>query len=53
MTDEPMQMYKHDMPTMPANIAGLPAITVPCGFDSNNLPIGLQMMSKPLEKVIY
>lgn len=47
MTDEPMQMYKHDMLTMPANIAGLPAITVPCGFDSNNLPIGLQMMSKP------
>jgi aspartyl-tRNA(Asn)/glutamyl-tRNA(Gln) amidotransferase subunit A len=39
-------MYKHDMLTMPANIAGLPAITIPCGNDGNNLPIGLQMMSK-------
>ncbi|HHV95741.1 MAG TPA: Asp-tRNA(Asn)/Glu-tRNA(Gln) amidotransferase subunit GatA [Clostridiaceae bacterium] len=47
MTKEPMQMYKHDILTMPANIAGLPAITVPCGFDSNNLPVGLQMLSKP------
>jgi len=50
MTEEPMKMYKHDILTMPANIAGLPAITLPCGFDSNNLPIGLQMMSKPFDE---
>ena len=44
--DDPMEMYKNDILTMPANITGLPAITVPCGRDSNNLPIGLQMISK-------
>ncbi|ACL68994.1 Asp-tRNA(Asn)/Glu-tRNA(Gln) amidotransferase subunit GatA [Halothermothrix orenii] len=43
MTD-PLEMYQSDVFTVPVNIAGIPAISVPCGFDSNNLPIGLQIM---------
>lgn len=43
MTD-PLEMYQADIFTVPVNIAGIPAISIPCGFDSNNLPIGLQIM---------
>ena len=43
-TDDPMQMYLSDICTVSVNIAGLPAISVPCGFDSDNLPIGLQLI---------
>ncbi|MEJ6951396.1 Asp-tRNA(Asn)/Glu-tRNA(Gln) amidotransferase subunit GatA [Natronospora cellulosivora (SeqCode)] len=43
MTD-PLEMYQMDVFTVPVNIAGIPAISVPCGFDSNNLPIGIQIM---------
>lgn len=43
MTD-PLEMYQADIFTVPVNIAGIPAISVPCGFDSKNLPIGLQIM---------
>lgn len=41
---DPLEMYHADIFTVPVNIAGIPAISVPCGFDSNNLPVGLQMM---------
>ena len=41
---DPLEMYQMDVFTVPVNIAGIPAISIPCGFDSNNLPIGLQMM---------
>lgn len=41
---DPLEMYQMDVFTVPVNIAGIPAISVPCGFDSKNLPIGLQMM---------
>ncbi|MFW5985919.1 MAG: amidase family protein, partial [Halanaerobiales bacterium] len=43
MTD-PLEMYQMDIFTVPVNIAGIPAISIPCGFDHNNLPVGLQMM---------
>jgi aspartyl-tRNA(Asn)/glutamyl-tRNA(Gln) amidotransferase subunit A len=46
-TDDPLKMYMADIASIPANLAGLPAISVPCGFD-NNLPIGLQFMGAPL-----
>ena len=41
---DPMKMYLSDIYTIPANLAGLPAISVPCGKDSQGLPIGMQIM---------
>lgn len=41
---DPLTMYLSDIFTVPANLAGLPGISVPCGFSSDNLPIGLQIM---------
>ena len=43
MIDDPLTMYQNDICTMPANIAGIPAISIPCGI-SNGLPVGLQIM---------
>jgi len=43
-TDDPVQMYLNDIFTIPAPLAGLPALSVPCGFDGKGLPVGLQMM---------
>ena len=42
--DDPVQMYLNDIFTIPAPLAGLPALSVPCGFDAQGLPVGLQMM---------
>ncbi len=42
--NDPVKMYYNDVCTVTANIAGLPAISVPCGKDENNLPIGLQLI---------
>jgi aspartyl-tRNA(Asn)/glutamyl-tRNA(Gln) amidotransferase subunit A len=41
--DDPVQMYLNDIFTIPAPLAGLPAVSVPCGFDALGLPVGLQM----------
>lgn len=46
-TDDPLKMYLSDIFTLPVNLAGLPGLSVPCGLDSNNLPIGFQMIGKP------
>lgn len=43
-TDDPLKMYATDICTVTANISGLPAISVPCGMDGKNLPIGLQLI---------
>lgn len=43
---DPLKMQLADICVVPANIAGLPAISIPCGYDSNNLPIGLQIVGK-------
>jgi len=43
--EDPLQMYLADIYTIAANLAGLPTISIPCGFDKNNLPIGLQILS--------
>jgi aspartyl-tRNA(Asn)/glutamyl-tRNA(Gln) amidotransferase subunit A len=43
-------MYLADLLTIPANLAGIPAISVPCGFDHEGLPIGLQLMAPALEE---
>ena len=45
--DDPLQMYLSDIYTIAANLAGVPAISIPCGFDKNNLPIGLQILAPP------
>ena len=42
--NDPMQMYLSDIATIPVNLAGLPALSIPCGHDSNGYPIGLQMI---------
>jgi aspartyl-tRNA(Asn)/glutamyl-tRNA(Gln) amidotransferase subunit A len=47
-TADPLAMYLADVYTISANLAGIPAISVPCGFDRRGLPIGLQLMGKPL-----
>ena len=39
-------MYLEDIFTVPVNVAGLPGISIPCGFDSKGLPIGLQFIAK-------
>jgi aspartyl-tRNA(Asn)/glutamyl-tRNA(Gln) amidotransferase subunit A len=44
MSDDPLQMYMADILTISANLAGIPAISVPAGLDSNGLPVGLQVM---------
>ncbi|MEB3256268.1 MAG: Asp-tRNA(Asn)/Glu-tRNA(Gln) amidotransferase subunit GatA [Synechococcaceae cyanobacterium] len=48
--DDPLAMYLADLLTIPANLAGLPAINVPCGFDAGGLPIGLQLIAGVLEE---
>jgi aspartyl-tRNA(Asn)/glutamyl-tRNA(Gln) amidotransferase subunit A len=45
--DNPLAMYLSDIYTISANLAGLPAISIPCGFAHNGLPIGLQIMAAP------
>ncbi|MBO8142844.1 MAG: Asp-tRNA(Asn)/Glu-tRNA(Gln) amidotransferase subunit GatA, partial [Firmicutes bacterium] len=45
--DNPMLMYATDILTIPANLAGLPALSMPCGVDSQGLPIGMQIMGPP------
>lgn len=42
-TDDPVQMYLNDIFTVAGNLTGAPAISIPCGFDRNELPIGLQI----------
>jgi aspartyl-tRNA(Asn)/glutamyl-tRNA(Gln) amidotransferase subunit A len=46
-TTDPLTMYLSDIFTIAVNLAGLPALSVPCGYDSNRLPISLQLIGKP------
>ncbi|WP_339287790.1 Asp-tRNA(Asn)/Glu-tRNA(Gln) amidotransferase subunit GatA [Ureibacillus sp. FSL K6-0786] len=51
--DDPLTMYANDILTIPINLAGVPAISIPCGFD-NGLPLGLQIIGKHFdEETVY
>lgn len=43
-TADPVQMYLNDIYTIPANLAGLPGVSIPCGLGEDNLPVGLQVV---------
>jgi aspartyl-tRNA(Asn)/glutamyl-tRNA(Gln) amidotransferase subunit A len=49
-TDDPIKMYLSDVLTIPCNIAGIPGLSTPCGFSSDNLPIGLQILGKSFDE---
>ncbi|WP_224365838.1 Asp-tRNA(Asn)/Glu-tRNA(Gln) amidotransferase subunit GatA [Hyalangium versicolor] len=48
--DDPLSMYLMDVFTLPCNLAGLPGLSLPCGFTKSNLPIGLQILGKPFDE---
>ncbi len=47
---DPLKMYLSDIYTISANLAGIPAISIPCGFTSNGLPVGLQILAKSFDE---
>lgn len=47
---DPLQMYLNDIFTIPANLAGIPALSLPCGKDASGLPIGLHLMAPAFEE---
>ncbi|WP_013320937.1 Asp-tRNA(Asn)/Glu-tRNA(Gln) amidotransferase subunit GatA [Gloeothece verrucosa] len=49
-TDDPLSMYLSDLMTIPVNLGGLPGMSIPCGFDSLGLPIGMQLISNVLRE---
>ncbi len=53
-SEDPLAMYLNDIFTIPVNLAGLPGMSIPCGFDGKNLPIGLQLIGSPWnEEVLF
>jgi aspartyl-tRNA(Asn)/glutamyl-tRNA(Gln) amidotransferase subunit A len=48
--EDPLQMYLSDIHTIPVNLAGIPGISIPCGFSHENLPIGLQIMGRHFDE---
>ena len=48
--NDPLEMYLNDVLTVPASLAGLPAVSIPSGLNSDGLPIGLQIISKPFDE---
>jgi aspartyl-tRNA(Asn)/glutamyl-tRNA(Gln) amidotransferase subunit A len=48
--EDPLTMYLSDIFTIPINLAGLPAMSVPCGFDASGLPVGAQIIGRPLDE---
>ena len=53
-TDDPLTMYLSDIFTISVNLAGLPGMSMPCGYDDKGLPIGLQIIGAPFsEETIF
>jgi aspartyl-tRNA(Asn)/glutamyl-tRNA(Gln) amidotransferase subunit A len=50
-TKNPLDMYRGDVFTLGCNLAGLPGMSVPCGFTGAGLPIGMQLLARPLDEV--
>ena len=48
--DDPMAMYLNDIFTIPANLAGVPAVSLPCGLDGDGLPVGIQLTGPVLSE---
>jgi aspartyl-tRNA(Asn)/glutamyl-tRNA(Gln) amidotransferase subunit A len=48
--DDPLSMYLEDVFTLPANLAGVPGLAFPVGFDAEGLPIGMQLLGAPLNE---
>ena len=48
--DDPLSMYLEDIFTLPANLAGVPGLAFPVGFDGQGLPVGMQLMGRPFEE---
>ena len=51
-THLPLQMYLGDVCTVPVNIAGLPALSLPCGEDRDGLPVGMQLIGKAYSEAL-
>lgn len=51
-TSDPLQMYLGDVCTVPVNIAGLPALSLPCGEDRDGLPVGMQLIGKAYSEAL-
>jgi len=49
--DDPLKMYLSDIFTISANLAGIPGISIPCGYSREGLPIGLQILAKTLDEI--
>jgi aspartyl-tRNA(Asn)/glutamyl-tRNA(Gln) amidotransferase subunit A len=49
-TENPLEMYLSDIYTISCNLAGIPGISIPCGFTKSNLPVGLQILAPPFEE---
>jgi aspartyl-tRNA(Asn)/glutamyl-tRNA(Gln) amidotransferase subunit A len=49
-TSDPISMYLNDVFTVPTNLAGLPGISIPAGYDQNNLPLGLQVIGRHFDE---
>ena len=48
--EDPLSMYLNDVFTIPGNLSGIPGVSVPCGFSPTGLPIGLQVLGRPLDE---
>ena len=48
--EDPLSMYLNDAFTIPGNLSGIPGVSVPCGFSASGLPIGLQVLGRPLDE---